>query len=376
MRRIEVRRMEYPAVVPRPTKISRVAALTLTFLGGAVFLAACAQRALNDAPALAVAAPAVVLSAAEAAVSSVAPAQSAPPPTGPGTIACGATRCRAGAEICCLGQPPRCILAPAVPTDTSAFEQAFALRKACGADDILACDDAGDCGAGQTCCAETYETETKSLRQATCAPLRAGRVTCGRTELCSADDARCARKDNACAEMNGRLRCQLPRALRTRPPCGKGKAHCPVDMTCIDEGSGPACAKGLFVDEISLHPGVIECDRGRDCGEDESCYQNPQLSGRRCDFAIAGVDNLSEPAYCTGAEDCLGYCRLDEHAVPNCHVLAKEHSGRCECLERCTKDADCNGCGRLAILRGDVDPGVAAFCDRRKGACECRERSR
>jgi len=185
-----------------------VAALTLTFLGGAVLLAACAPRAPIDAPTLPTAAPAVVVTAAPIAVLSAAPAPSAPPPTGPGTITCGASRCRAGAEICCLGQPPRCVPAPTVPPDSNAYQEAFARQKACGGTDhFLACDDAGDCGAGQTCCEETYETETKSIHQGTCSPLRAGRVTCARAELCSAEDPRCARKDNACTDMNGTSRC-------------------------------------------------------------------------------------------------------------------------------------------------------------------------
>jgi hypothetical protein len=261
-----------------------------------------------------------------------------------------------------------------LPPGGDEYQEAAAREKACGARRFLACDDAGDCGAGQTCCEEQFEFDTVSLYQGACRPLRAGRVTCPRAELCSADDGRCARKDNACAGEGGTRRCALPLALRTRPRCGK--APCPADMTCVDGDGGPTCKQGRFRDDASLLAGIIECDRGRDCGEDESCYQNPQVRGRRCDFSIAGIDSLSEPAYCTGPEDCGAYCRLDEHAVPNCHVDAESHSGRCECLKLCTKDADCDGCGLLAVLRGNIDPGSAAFCDRRKGACECRERKR
>jgi len=343
-----------------------VAALTFTSLGSAVLLAACAARAPIDAPTLPTATPSIVITAAP----SAAPAPSAPPPSGPGTIACGATRCRAPAEICCLGELPRCVRAPPVPPESDAYQEASARQKACGTDRFLACDDAGDCGAGQTCCEETYESETKDLHQGACRPLRAGRVICARAELCSADDPRCARKDNACTDLNGWSRCELPLALRTRPRCGK--KPCPAGTTCVEGDDGPTCVKGLFRHDISLFNRVIECDRGRDCGEDESCYKNPQVPGRRCDFAIAGVDGLSEPAYCTGAEDCVAYCRFDDRAVPNCHVDPKRHSGRCECLTRCTKDTDCDGCERLAVLRGEADG--APFCDRRKGACECRKR--
>jgi hypothetical protein len=348
-----------------------VAALALAFLGGAVVLAACAPRAPIDAPTLLTAAPVAVVIEAPTAVPIAAPAPIAPPPTGPGTIACGATRCRAGAEICCLGETPRCVPAPAAPPEGDA-QLVIVRQKACGTHHFLACDDAGDCGAGQTCCEETYETETHSLYQGTCVPLCAGRVTCERAELCSLDDPRCARKDNACTDVNGTLRCQLPLALRPRPRCGK--KPCPADMTCVVGETGPTCEKGLFRNDLPGRSGVIECDRGRDCGEDESCFQNPQLPGRRCDFTIAGVDSLSEPASCTGPEDCVAYCRLDERVVPNCHVEPKAHGGTCECLQRCAKDADCNGCMGLAVLRGNIDPGSPAFCDRRKKACECRER--
>jgi hypothetical protein len=145
-------------------------------------------------------------------------------------------------------------------------------------------------------------------------------------------------------------------------------------MTCVEGENGPTCEQGLFRNQVPFRNGVIECDRGRDCGDGESCYQNPQLPGRRCDFGLAGIDGLTEPAYCTGPEDCVAYCRLDERAVPNCHVGAKKQVGVCECLSPCTKDADCDGCMRLAVLRGDVDPTATAFCDRRKKACECPAR--
>jgi hypothetical protein len=98
------------------------------------------------------------------------------------------------------------------------------------------------------------------------------------------------------------------------------------------------------------------------------------MPGRRCDFSLFGIDGLTEPTYCTGAEDCVASCRYDERAVPSCHIGAKQQSGTCECLKHCTQDTDCDGCGFLAVHRGNIDPGAKAFCDRRKGACECPER--
>jgi hypothetical protein len=356
--------------------MTQVAALTSTLFGGAVLLAACASRAPIsapfDAPRLASAAPAVVVTSAPPALASAAPPAIAPPPTGPGTIACGATRCRAGAELCCLGPVPRCAPVLTIPPDGNWDREVSARQKACATDRFLACDDAGDCGAGQTCCEETYETETESIYQGICSPLRAGRVNCMRAELCSVDDPRCARKDNACTDVNGTLRCQLPLQLRKPPRCGK--APCPAGMTCVEEEGGPTCTKGIFRNDIPLTNGVIECNRGRDCGEDESCYQNPQMPGRRCDFSIAGIDGLTEPTYCTGPEDCVASCRLDERAVPSCRVAAKQQSGHCECLKRCKEDTDCDGCMLLAVQRGNIDPSATAFCDQRKGACECPAR--
>lgn len=141
-------------------------------------------------------------------------------------------------------------------------------------------------------------------------------------------------------------------------------------MTCVDAGEGRTCVQGLFRNDFPDRVGVIECDRGRDCGEDESCYKNPQFPGQRCDFTIAGMDGLSEPAYCSGQEDCVAYCRHDQRWVPNCH------GGSCECLDRCTKDADCTNCGPLIVRRQEIDGNAVPFCDRRKAACDCRARRR
>lgn len=349
--------MSHPWITP-------LAALGLTSLLGSLLAAACTPRAPIEPAALDIPARGSAATAGPTAAPNL-------PPTGPGSTACGATRCRTGAEICCLGEPARCVPAPPAPADGAAYSEAAARQKACGTDHFLACDDAGDCGPGHTCCEETFTDETTSLWQGACRPLRAGRVACERAELCSTDDARCTRKDNACADVGGTRRCQLPLALRSRPQCGK--QPCPAGKTCVEGDAGPTCVEGLFRNEIPVRTGVLECNRGRDCGEDESCYDNPQLPGRRCDFSLAGIDGLSERAHCTGPEDCSAYCRHDKDAVPNCHGETKGRSGRCECLRPCTKDADCGEeCRRLAALRDGGDPGVRAYCDRRKGACECR----
>lgn len=345
--------------------------LALAAFGGAILLAACAPPAPVDSPTVPIHVPDVAVTAAPAASVTAAPAPPPPPPTGPGTIACGATRCRAGAEICCLGASPRCVAAPAVRAGAGGYEEADARQKACGTDVILACDDAGDCGAGQTCCDESYSSETKTISLGACRPLRAGRVVCEREELCSLEDRSCARRDTVCADARGGgMRCRIPPEKRTRPRCGK--KPCAAGETCVLESGAETCTAERIEDDWFSRAAVVECNRGRDCGEDQACYQNPQLPGRRCDYALAGIDGLSEPAYCTGAEDCAGYCRHDARSVPSCHVAGKGRSGRCECLDPCTKDADCPTCDRLAILRDDLGSGGRPFCDRRKGACDCR----
>jgi hypothetical protein len=257
-----------------------------------------------------------------------------------------------------------------LPPGGDEYQEAAAREKACGARRFLACDDAGDCGAGQTCCEEQFEFDTVSLYQGACRPLRAGRVTCPRAELCSADDGRCARKDNACAGEGDTRRCALPLALRTRPRCGK--KPCAAGMTCVVEDAGPTCVPGVFRNDFGDRTDVLECERGRDCGEDESCYQNPRSPGQRCDFSVAGLDGLVEPAYCTGPEDCVAACRLAAGTVPSCYTKAKQRLGHCECLTPCTQDADCEGCGRLAMERNGDFPDSSAYCDRKKGGCECR----
>jgi hypothetical protein len=146
-------------------------------------------------------------------------------------------------------------------------------------------------------------------------------------------------------------------------------------MTCVEGEDGPTCEKGVFRNNIPYRFGVIECNRGRDCGEDESCYQNPQLPGHHCDYGLTGIDELTEHALCTGPEDCTAYCRDGESQAAVCYVAPKHKDGGvCECVPQCSRDNQCaNVCQYLSLRREEVQMNDEAFCDKRKGVCACRK---
>jgi hypothetical protein len=305
--------------------------------------------------------------ASTSAAASAAPAE--PPPRVPGRIVCGANECHAGTEVCCLGSPPRCV--PARGADP------HATWEACGKKDFLRCDDAGDCGEGKTCCEETfYEADGVQVFHGACLPTKAGKVSCARAELCSQDDAACLRKDNVCGDKSDddpRRRCSAPAQARKKPLCGS--KPCDDGMTCVEPQEGKrACVPGVLPRyPENIGKGVIECDRGRDCGEDESCFTNPQVAGHRCDWGLAGVDPLSESALCADVTDCAAFCRNDPARAPSCHVDPSTRQGRCECLMRCAKEQDCksNDCTQILLARGAADTSGKAFCDKARGVCEC-----
>jgi hypothetical protein len=211
------------------------------------------------------------------------------------------------------------------------------LMRACGSG-FVQCDDAGDCGKGETCCAESELAETTTTDYALCSPERAGRVSCSAAERCSDDDPTCARRGNVCGKPHpvDRARtCGVPSADRPRPRCGA--APCAEGMTCIATNGSRSCIPGVWT--FLERSDVIECDRGRDCGEDESCFMFQADEGHHCYWTVE-LDASSEPALCEGAADCAVYCRLTPASVGSCYVDAEHPLGRCECFSRCATDAD------------------------------------
>jgi hypothetical protein len=299
----------------------------------------------------------------------------AAPASTTGRIACGAAWCKAGSELCCGGRSPRCVALPAPSAavkgggSQTAAVGAMDAWRLCGRQDFQLCDDGGDCAEGQVCCSERELVDDESdFSYKACLPGRPGKVSCTYEEACSDDNPTCLRKDNVCGgEGLSPGSCRIPARLRHKVVCGSGP--CADGMTCVQTDDGRACVPGIK--RFPADFGVIECERGKDCGEDESCYNNPQAPGYRCDFSLAGVDGLSESAQCQDATDCVAFCRRDG-SLPSCYENPETRARRCECLARCTKDEECGPCEAILIPRGAGLDASEAFCDKARGACDCR----
>lgn len=294
-----------------------------------------------------------------------------------GRITCGSGECSAPSEICCMAESPRCIPTPDPPPipKGSEYNARFIVAsqrwRACGRQDFRACDDAGDCAAGETCCAEReLESDGVPIWHGVCSPLRAGKVSCSYAELCSDDDPTCVRKGNVCRGDPGEPRneCAATPQARRKPLCGS--APCQDGMTCVETGGKRACVQGESLDPWKY--AVIECDRGRDCGEDESCFTNPQRAGHRCDWDLQGIDAMSEQALCDAPEDCVASCRHAPASIPSCYIHSETKKGRCECLSPCKKDDECEDCTYLVLRRGEGELPAEPFCDLSRSVCDCR----
>lgn len=334
---------------------SRAALGVIVLAAGAVLLSA-ACSGPRGAPAT-MAPPATTAPPAHATTATLAP--SSRPETG--RILCGSSACRVGKEMCCLGDQPHCLAIP--PKDPEEGELGrFGL---CKSSALALCDDAGDCAAGETCCrTRVMGSDGATLDESVCTPLRGGRVVCEYEERCSTDDPRCLRRGATCAAGA----CGFTAAARTRPRCGA--APCPAGSTCVETGGVRSCKPGELRYPETLD--VIECDRGRDCADGEACYKNPQAGGHRCDFGLAGVDALSEPALCAADADCADFCKGPFDQVASCWLGRGPAHGTCECTRRCTKNEDCaNACMSLKIRREDNATPTGDACDKARGLCKC-----
>jgi hypothetical protein len=296
------------------------------------------------------------------------------------SVTCGTRQCRAGAEICCLGEPPACVpIPPALAAKRggdTADTDADALWRACDREDFALCDDAGDCGERETCCRQRLlESDGLTVAYDSCVPLRGGKVACEYGERCSDDDTSCLRAGAICGAAAGPAgrECSVPRAARGRPTCPKDP--CPDGAVCVMSESGLECAPAstAVAEGDELVRGVVECWWGRECPEDQSCYRNPMRPGTRCDYGLAGVDAFTEPALCAANEDCRAFCRHAPSYVPHCYVNDQETGDSfCECLPACTKDADCTNCDPILTMRQAFGATAQPYCDATMKACDCR----
>ncbi|MFO0551888.1 MAG: hypothetical protein U0271_26105 [Polyangiaceae bacterium] len=269
-----------------------------------------------------------------------------------GRVACGKGYCLTESQLCCdSGDSAHC-----VPRSDD-------WMKACNWRDAAYCDDAGDCNQGESCCEEPQHSETEDAWVSSCvAMLPDGTSPCRRTQRCSADDESCRAPFDTCAQHQF---CYSSSAPPGDVVCGA--APCQNGLTCFGGEDGPFCApfdEKAAEEDSFYRRTVIACNRGRDCGPEQACYQNPQSPGRRCDTTIMLLDQFSEPAYCEDDSDCGGFCRADAGTKGRC-----KH-GVCSCYSPCNAKTPCNGCFNHEMFAGaELGEDV---CDQASKFCDCR----
>lgn len=214
-------------------------------------------------------------------------------PAGPGEIGCGSGRCRAGEEVCCgescapRGTGP--LWGPA-PNGNPGVE----LRVCDGDVDLIACDDSGDCGAGERCC-------RNHLGYLSCTPTSRG--ACENHEVCLGS--------NECRSPGAT--CHDGRCVRETPRVACGDTRC-TDATpiCCLHPTTPQCVArdtkcpGSAGDSVSL-----ECRTGADCLRGERCCFDG--ASTRC---AGGCNDGSLLPTCTRSADCRGAALGGSHRSP------------------------------------------------------------
>jgi len=196
--------------------------------------------------------------------------EAAPGPT-QGSIACGKERCKAGSEVCALGEGGRwrCLKA-------SEKSQASA--------SVWECDEASDCQRGQSCClsfASAAEWVGCAEPKGNCA-----------LELCIEGDG---------APCRAGLECKQGACVPPRKPatCGPGKT-CPAKSpmcvyragkgSCVDDETARKRAENAQESGV----GVYACTRPSDCGGGWKCCTSMSDGARftRCGHACDSANTM------------------------------------------------------------------------------------
>lgn len=221
------------------------ASLALALLG----VAACRRTTADVKPE---AVPIAVVSASASAASPPPPLASAAPAKAStrGTIACGATRCRAEVEGCLTKKDGTrsCVVLANVHEGA-----------------IYACDDASDCTTeGETCCAPT-------LASASCTtPNAVDSAPCG-FEVCNTDDgAPPCPSGQSCVK--GICRPEAPGVTCGKTRCPKDAPYCVWTAgagKCVSASDAERAREAARQDEKA--PSVFECTKPGDCGTGFQC---------------------------------------------------------------------------------------------------------
>jgi hypothetical protein len=275
------------------------------------------------------------------------------PDPGPGLFRCGQAVCKAGVEVCAPRQacgedwPAKACVAKnelSARTFDSQNPSATCQDECFGWFDTKECDGPGDCKQGEVCCYSRQriigpcdDGEDGHIDEYACKPAIAGRTPCHTAEICSAKEPTCARPGSSCAvdEATGIGRCAVPRRAKQ--------------------------------EDLSR---VFECERGRDCAPDESCFTGP--GGHWCGLNATSWAG-DEVALCQDASDCVGFCRGRKDAV--CYPDGERRF--CECRPACQRSQDCKSsdyCARLSLNRyGGAMLPLEPFCNLAQRRCDCRE---
>jgi hypothetical protein len=255
---------------------------------------------------------------------SVTPERGDPPSQQTGGIACGATRCATGSQICC-GFSGEQVCAKRYPDDpkVASLEERFSRQiEACSAalktdyslDQLSYCDDSADCASGQVCCANQL---WGGAGFAECRTLPSdGRSPCEFNELCDAGKpcvlpaTECV--DGTCRRSGRKLACGAETCSAPKALCcvQQGKPSCTAPSACkVQEGHfgaacrGPAdCPKGEWCCEgvgasycaSECINAATVCESVRDCPPDyagvrlKGCSPDPEapLPLKICDYDL------------------------------------------------------------------------------------------
>ncbi len=240
------------------------------------------------------------------------------------SIACGASRCKAGTEVCCSRGPDQgCVARVAPGQGDSPSEQKAPQLAACEAgvssqysfDAVAYCDDSGDCAKGEFCCGQWLYS---GAGLAECvAGTGAKKSPCDFGEVCR-EGMPCLTEGSSCY----RGACQLEGA---RVACG--------DAVC--GGATPICC-AAFAGEAPR------------CVGREACRPDPEAAAVNIQFECSGPSTCAKGMYCLAGvvgSSCsntleLGTAALVCESPADCPPEICEMYGKAGGRSRCTLDPE------------------------------------
>lgn len=253
------------------------------------------------------------------------PEKGAAPGSTEETIACGMKRCAARKEICAYISLAAGLDCRPFPYDRSD------LTKAQG----IACDDASDCLAGETCCRRLSRNAGEDT---VCVPTATAADVC-EEESCAEGGGACLGGAACNVVANGVGACEVKKPAR-HATCAGGR-RCPDDKPiCAVSAVGPTCVAyggSAFKAVASAHR--YECTKHEDCGAGEVCVhvfgEGEHDVETYCTRPSPNMGNMlcsaSDKAACNDDAACFrANCKFSEPKLPWMGTWVKEMWG-CSC---------------------------------------------